>query len=74
MKPSTRREIFALPMADRAQLAHEILDSLVADNEPPGLTPAQETEVRRRIRAQRRNPAASVPWETVRAELDQKYK
>ena len=74
MKQSTRREVLALPVPERIKLAQEILESLADDHEPPALTRAQEAELRRRVRAQRRNPQASIPWEAVQAELDAKYK
>jgi putative addiction module component (TIGR02574 family) len=37
------------------------------------LTPAEESELDRRLKAHAKNPANVVPWETVKADLDKKY-
>ena len=39
----------------------------------PPLTPAQAEELDRRLEEHRRNRQIGIPWEQVKAELDQKY-
>jgi hypothetical protein len=43
------------------------------DFTPPKLTPAQQAELDRRLKAHAKNPANVVPSETVKADLAKKY-
>lgn len=57
---------------ERLDLIGEIWDSLEADRVP--LTAAQEAEIDRRLAAADDDLAASVPWETIRAELGRRHR
>lgn len=61
-------EVLALPEAERADLAAEILESLPVDP-GDGEQAAWMAELARRARAAHDDPDGGVPWETVRAEL-----
>lgn len=61
-------EVLALPEAERADLAAEILASLPGDP-ADAADPAWIAELTRRARAAHDDPDGGVPWETVRAEL-----
>ena len=64
----------ALPLPERIELAEALWDSITQDGYEPPLTPAQEAEIDRRLDEHRRNPQSAIPWETVKAELEQKYR
>ena len=64
----------ALPLPERIELAEALWDSIMQDGYEPPLTPAQEAEINRRLEEHRRNPQSAIPWETVKAELEQKYR
>ena len=63
----------SLPLPERIELAEARWDSITQDGYEPPLTPAQAAELDRRLEAHRRNPEAAIPWEQVKAELEQKY-
>jgi putative addiction module component (TIGR02574 family) len=63
----------ALPLSERIELAEALWDSITEDGYEPSLTPAQEAEIDRRLEEHRRNPQSAIPWEQVKAELEQKY-
>lgn len=58
-----------LSVADRVQLAEEILDSLDANREPPALSEDQRRELDRRLADVEANPAALSPWDEVEARV-----
>ena len=61
-------EAMALPIADRAKLAADLLASL--DGEPAAeVESAWAAEIERRARDAHSNPDDDVAWESVRAEL-----
>jgi len=61
-------EALGLPLAERAELAADLLASL--DGEPDeDVQAAWATEIERRARAGIANPEDDVAWEDVRAEL-----
>lgn len=64
----------ALPLPERIELAEALWDSITKDGYEPPLTPAQEAEIDRRLDEHRRNPQSAIPWERVKAELEQKYR
>jgi len=57
---------------ERLELIGELWDSIEAQNAP--LTPAQAAELDRRLETADSDLAASVPWETLRAELGNRYR
>ncbi len=58
----------------RIVLAHEILDSVIAEREFPPLTEAQQAEIRRRIAHLEANPDDVVPWAEVEAKALARFK
>ena len=56
-----------MPIEERLELMHEILDSIAEEQGAAELTDAQRTELERRIAASRANPANVVPWEEIKA-------
>ncbi len=64
----------ALPLPERIELAEALWDSITQDGYEPPLTPAQEAEIDRRLDEHRRNPQSAIPWERVKAELEQRYR
>ena len=56
-----------LPVQQRIELAHIILDSIAADTERPKLSDEFKAELDRRVEADEANPEAGVPWEQVEA-------
>ena len=63
----------ALPLPERIELAEALWDSITQDGYEPPLTPAQAAEIDRRLEEHRRNPQSAIPWEQVKAELEQKH-
>jgi len=63
----------ALPLPERIELAEALWDSITQEGYEPPLSPAQEAELNRRLEEHQRNPELAIPWEKVKAELDQKY-
>ena len=62
-----------LPLPERIELAEALWDSITEEGYEPPLSPAQATELDRRIEEHRREPQSAIPWEQVRAELERKY-
>jgi len=62
-----------LPLAERVELAEALWEDIEAEGYEPKLTSAQADELDRRLEEHRRHPEAGVPWEEVKAELEQKY-
>ena len=63
----------ALPLPERIELAEALWDSITQEGYEPPLTPAQMSEIDHRLEEHRRNPEPAIPWEQVKAELDQKH-
>ena len=66
----TQDEIVRLSPAERLTLIAQLWDSLDDDDVP--LTPAQQTELDRRLATLGDDRATSVTWETLKAELQQR--
>jgi putative addiction module component (TIGR02574 family) len=64
----------ALPLPERIELAEALWEDITKAGYEPPLTPAQAAEIDRRIEEHRKNPASAIPWEQVKAELEQKYR
>ena len=68
------REIRALSVEERIELADAIWDSVEEDGEDCDLTDAQKRELERRLAAYEANPDDVIPWEVVRQKLQAKSK
>ena len=73
MTATLLKQVKALPINERAELAQVLWESLIESGYDPKLTPSQEAELKRRLKAHARNPDDVVPWEAVKASLDKKY-
>ncbi len=75
--PSMNAELLttakALPLPERIGLAEALWDSITQEGYEPPLTPAQAAELDGRLEEHRRNPQSAIPWEQVKAELEQKH-
>jgi putative addiction module component (TIGR02574 family) len=67
------KQVKALPVNERAELAQVLWESLIDSGYDPQLTPGQQTELDQRLKAHAKNLDNVVPWETVKADLDKKY-
>ena len=65
------REIRALTIEERIELAEAIWDSVEEDGESDDglLTDAQKREIERRLAAYEADPDDVIPWETVKRRL-----
>lgn len=71
---STRRiisEAMTLTPFERLELIDQLWNSLATASEDLELTNAQRDELDRRIAEMDANPDSGIPWETVRAELQE---
>lgn len=67
--PIDMAAIRALPIDERVELAHAILDTVTEEAENSPLTDAQKAELERRIAYADANPGAGTPWDVVKARL-----
>jgi putative addiction module component (TIGR02574 family) len=58
-----------LPVPERVKLVEDIWDSIAEESEAVNLTPAQMSEIERRLEQHRLHPEDAVPWEEVRDRL-----
>ena len=63
----------SLPLAERIELIEALWESIAREGYEPPLTSEQAAELDRRLEAHRRNPNGVVPWESIKAELNNKY-
>ena len=68
-----RKEALALSAGERAGLAHDLILSL-EDPDAYELSPAQEAEIRRRVRKVKSGKAAGRPAAKVFAEIEARLK
>lgn len=66
-------QIRRLSVEERIRLIGDIWEGIHADSEPPPLTDAQRSELRRRIAEHKRDPSSAIPWEEAFARLSEKY-
>ncbi|MGQ0698116.1 MAG: addiction module protein [Panacagrimonas sp.] len=60
----------SLPISERIELVEDIWDSIAEETGGSVvLSPAQRTELHRRLAAHGADPSSSIPWEQVRANL-----
>jgi putative addiction module component (TIGR02574 family) len=67
------KQVKALSINERADLAQVLWESLIDSGYDPQLTPSQQAKLDRRLKAHAKNPDDVVPWEVVKASLDLKY-
>ena len=68
----TMIDIMRMSPRERLELIARLWDSLESDELP--MTPAQEAEIDRRLGEADADLSACVPWDTLRAELSNRYK
>ena len=74
MNASLLQAAKALPLPERIELAEALWEDIAEEGYDPPLTPAQAIELDRRLEEHRRNPQTGIPWEQVKAELEEKYR
>ncbi len=62
-----------LPLAERIELAEALWENIAEEGYEPELTPSQVLELDRRLEAHRQDPAAGIPWEQAKSELEKKH-
>ena len=73
MNTALLEAVKSLPLADRVELVDAVWESIAAEGYELALSESQSAELQRRLEEHRQNPASGIPWETVRAELHEKY-
>jgi putative addiction module component (TIGR02574 family) len=58
-----------LSVAERIQLVGEIWNSIAEDGEEIEITEAQWEEIERRLQRYRENPEIMIPWDAVKARI-----
>jgi putative addiction module component (TIGR02574 family) len=74
MNASLLQAAKALPLPERIELAEALWEDIAEEGYEPPVTPAQAAELDRRLEEHRRNPQTGIPWEQVKAELEEKYR
>jgi putative addiction module component (TIGR02574 family) len=67
--PLLKVEISQLSIAERIQLAEDLWDSILGNQEELLLTDAQEQELDRRLERYQHNPTAGSTWEEIKQRL-----
>ncbi len=62
-----------LPVGARIELMNEIWSSLLKEGYEPEITPEEEAELERRWQDHLAHPEDAVPWETVKAEMEERF-
>ena len=63
-------DISELSIAERIQLAEDLWDSILEQQEQLPLSPAQQQELDRRLENYKKNPTNGSSWEEVKNGLD----
>ncbi len=63
-----------LPLSERIELVEALWESIIQDGYEPELTAAQAEELDSRLAAHEKTPDDVVSWETVKADLESKYR
>ena len=61
-----------LPVEERIRIVEDLWDSIAAEQAAAPLTPAQETELDRRLETHRKSPDEGASWEEVKARIQAK--
>jgi len=64
----------ALPVAQRVELIDAIWETVAAEGYEPPLSAKQAEELDRRLDAHRHNPDDVISWESIKEELNAKYR
>ncbi len=64
----------ALPLEERVELIDTLWETVAKEGYEPPLTRQQAEELDRRLAAHRRNPDDVIPWESIRDEINEKYR
>jgi putative addiction module component (TIGR02574 family) len=73
MNANLLEAIKALPLPERIELAEALWQSITEEDHESPFTAVQAKELDRRLEEYQRNPHTGIPWEQVKAELEQKY-
>jgi len=73
MNTALLEAVKSLPLPDRIELVDAVWETIAAEGYEPPLSESQAAELQRRLEEHRRDPASGIPWETVKAELQEKY-
>ncbi|MBD2605523.1 addiction module protein [Scytonema hofmannii FACHB-248] len=68
--PLLKVDISLLSVAERIQLAEDLWDSILEQQEEIPLTEAQKQELARRLENYQKNPTTGSNWEDVKKRLD----
>ncbi len=66
---SDLKQLRELPVAERIQLVEDLWDTITEEPEKVRLTPAQTTELDRRLDRLAESPDEGVEWETLRSRI-----
>ncbi len=69
LHPLLKFDISELSIAERIQLAEDLWDSILEQQEELPLTPAQQQELDRRLENYKKNPTNGSSWEDVKKRL-----
>lgn len=67
--PLLKFDISELSVAERIQLAEDLWDSILEQQEELPLSEAQQQELNRRLESYKKNPANGSSWEEVKKRL-----
>lgn len=67
--PFLKVEISQLSIADRIQLAEDLWDSILDQQDEPPLTNAQHQELEQRLKRYQQEPTSGSTWEEVKQRL-----
>jgi len=73
MATLTKSEIAAMAPEDRLELIGDLMNSLEDDSEPVPTPDWHLAVIEERLAEAERNPKAGVPWEVVKAEMEEKW-
>ena len=62
-----------LTAAERIEVMNGIWTSLLQEGYEPKITPEEEAELERRWQDHLAHPEDALPWETVKAQLEERY-
>lgn len=68
--PLLKVEISELSVAERIQLAEDLWDSILEQQEDIPLSAAQQQELDRRLESYKKNPSSGSSWEKVKKFLE----